>query len=37
MEDFYEFMDTCNKSADKWGNSFTYTLIEESDEINVCV
>ena len=30
-KDFYEFMDTCNKSADKWGNSFTYTLIEETD------
>ncbi len=29
--DFYEFMDTCNKSADKYGNSFTYTLIEEED------
>ena len=30
-EDFYEFMDTCNKSADKWSNSFTYTLINEDD------
>jgi len=30
-KDFYEFMDTCNKSADKWGNSFTYTLINEAD------
>lgn len=30
-KDFYEFMDTCERSADKWGNSFTYTLIEESD------
>lgn len=29
--DFYEFMDTCNKAADKWDNSFTYTLLEESD------
>ena len=29
--DFYEFMDTCNHSADKYGNSFTYTLIMESD------
>ena len=26
-KDFYEFMDTCNKAADKWKNSFTYTLI----------
>jgi len=30
-KDFYEFMDTCNKSADKWGNSFTYTLVSEQD------
>ena len=30
-KDFYEFMDTCQKSADTWGNSFTYTLIEEKD------
>ena len=29
--DFYEFMETCNKAADKWGNSFTYTLINEAD------
>ncbi len=29
--DFYEFMETCNKSADTWGNSFTYTLLEEKD------
>jgi len=29
--DFYEFMHTCNTSADKWGNKFTYTLIEERD------
>ena len=28
---FYQFMDTCNKAADKWGNSFTYTLIMEGD------
>ena len=30
-KDFYEFMDTCNKGADRFGNSFTYTLIEEQD------
>jgi len=30
-KDFYEFMDTCEKASDKWGNSFTYTLIEEVD------
>tara|TARA_B100000085_G_scaffold137694_1_gene125452 strand:+ start:8702 stop:9343 length:642 start_codon:yes stop_codon:yes gene_type:complete len=29
--DFYEFMDTCNKAADIWDNSFTYTLLMESD------
>ena len=35
---FYQFMDTCNKSADIWGNSFTYTLITELDfkDKNVC-
>ena len=32
-KDFYEFMDTCNKAADKWDNSFTYTLIMEKDLI----
>ena len=30
-KDFYEFMDTLDYSADMYGNSFTYTLIEESD------
>jgi len=30
-KDFYEFMDTCNRAADVWGNSFTYTLLEELD------
>ncbi len=30
-EDFYELMDTCNRAADIWDNSFTYTLIMESD------
>jgi hypothetical protein len=30
-KDFYEFMDTCNRAADRWGNSFTYTLIKEGD------
>lgn len=33
-KDFYEFMDTCQASADKWGNSFTYTLVEEKDLVN---
>jgi len=30
-KNFYEFMDTCNRAADKWGNNFTYTLICEED------
>ena len=34
--DFYEFMDTCNKAADKWKNSFTYTLIDEVDLQGSC-
>lgn len=29
--DFYEFMDLCNKSADAYGNAFTYTLIHQDD------
>jgi hypothetical protein len=28
---FSQFMGACNKSADQFGNSFTYTLIEEKD------
>ena len=28
---FSQFMKVCNKSADVFGNSFTYTLIEEKD------
>ena len=27
--DFAEFMETCDEARDKWGNSFTYTLLEE--------
>lgn len=30
-KDFYEFMDTCQIASDKFGNSFTYTLINEDD------
>ena len=30
-QDFYEFMDICEQAADRWGNSFTYTLLEERD------
>ena len=29
--DFYEFMETCQVAADSWGNSFTYTLLDEID------
>jgi hypothetical protein len=30
-KDFYEFMETCNRSADRFENSFTFTLLQESD------
>tara|TARA_B100000424_G_scaffold264961_1_gene253969 strand:+ start:109 stop:768 length:660 start_codon:yes stop_codon:yes gene_type:complete len=30
-KEFYEFMETCDIASEKWGNSFTYTLLEESD------
>lgn len=30
-KDFAEFMETCSDARDKWGNSFTYTLLNESD------
>ena len=29
--DFYDFMETCNIAAESWGNSFTYTLLDEKD------
>jgi len=29
--DFAEFMETCSDARDRWGNNFTYTLIEEKD------
>jgi len=29
IKDFNEFMTICRKARDKWGNSFTYTLIKE--------
>jgi len=37
-QDFYEFMETCEEAAEKWSNSFTYTLIKERDllEKGVC-
>lgn len=31
VDDFTEFRGICEKAADLWGNSFTYTLIEEAD------
>ncbi len=30
-KDFVEFMETCSDARDQWGNSFTYTLLEEKD------
>jgi len=30
-KDFLHFLDICNQSADSYGNSFTYTLLEEED------
>ena len=30
-KDFKEFLDICNRSADIYGNSFTYILIKEED------
>lgn len=31
QDDFYDFMSVMNKSRDRWGNSFTYTLINSND------
>lgn len=31
MDEFEEFMEDCRKARDIWGNSFTYTLLEEAD------
>jgi hypothetical protein len=30
-QNFDKLMELANKSKDKWGNSFTYTLIESKD------
>ena len=30
-DDFYDFMNVMYKSRDRWGNSFTYTLINSKD------
>jgi len=35
-KDFAEFMETCDDARDKWGNSFTYTLLEEKDLGGAC-
>lgn len=34
--DFAEFMETCDDARDKWGNSFTYTLLQEKDLGGIC-
>jgi hypothetical protein len=31
VNDFYKFMELCESSAAKYGNGFTYTLLEEED------
>lgn len=33
--DFYEFMETCDISAGIYGNAFTYTLVNDSDIIEI--
>ena len=33
-KDFYSFMEICETASDKWGNSFTYTLLEQRDLSN---
>ena len=35
-KDFHEFMETCDLARDRWGNSFTYTLIDEAEINSVC-
>ena len=30
-DDWHEFLDVCQIAREKWGNSFTYTLIESND------
>ena len=30
-DDWHEFMDICRVARDKWGNSFTYTLLDSKD------
>jgi len=29
--DFYHFMETCTEAAARWGNNFTYTLVDERE------
>jgi len=35
--DFQDFMEVCEEASECWGNSFTYTLIEERDVKNMGV
>tara|TARA_B100000519_G_C14114112_1_gene377243 strand:- start:193 stop:837 length:645 start_codon:yes stop_codon:yes gene_type:complete len=30
-KDFYDFMEICEVASDKWGNSFSYTLLDQGD------
>ena len=30
-DDWHEFLDVCQVAREKWGNSFTYTLLESND------
>jgi hypothetical protein len=30
-DDWHEFLDVCQIAREKWGNSFTYTLLESND------
>ena len=32
---FYEFMEVCETASEKWGNSFTYTLLKQEDILSV--
>lgn len=35
-DDFDEFIELCNESAKRYGNSFTYTLLNQTDLVNEC-
>lgn len=34
-KDFYQFMEVCEIASEKWGNSFTYTLLNQEDVSSV--